>query len=90
MHQNSVLLKVLGIILFISFIVFLGSLGYYFIEGYSVLDAIYMTVITLTTTGFGEVEPLSVNGKIFTMILLLIGMGIVTYSISSLVSYIFS
>lgn len=88
--QSKVLLKILGIILFIGMVVFLGSLGYYFIEDYSPLDAVYMTIITLTTTGFGEVVPLTTNGKIFTMGLLLIGMGIVTYSISSIVTYIFS
>jgi voltage-gated potassium channel len=89
-YKNRILIKILGIIIFISFVVFLGSLGYYFIEGYPMLDAVYMTIITLTTTGFGEVIPLSEKGKIFTMFLLLVGMGIVTYSISSLISYIFS
>ncbi len=90
MDRNKILLKIFKIVIVISFIVFLGSLGYYFIEDYSVLDAIYMTVITLTTTGFGEVVPLTANGKIFTMGLLLVGMGIVTFSISSIISYIFS
>lgn len=90
MQVNKVFLKIIGIILFIGVVVFLGSLGYYFIEDYSALDAVYMTIITLTTTGFGEVVPLTVKGKLFTMALLLIGMGIVTYSISSIITYVFS
>lgn len=90
MIKDKVYLKILGIVLFLGVVVFLGSLGYYFLEDYTPLDAVYMTVITLTTTGFQEVVPLSTNGKIFTMGLLLIGMGIVTYSISSMASFIFS
>lgn len=90
MNKKKILYNVLKISAFIAVIVLTGSLGYYFIEGYSPLDAVYMTIITLTTTGFQEVVPLSPQGKIFTMGLLLIGMGIVTYSISSIATYIFS
>lgn len=62
-----------------------GTVGYVVIEGWSLLDAFYMTVITLTTVGFGEVHPLSSSGKIFTVFLVGSGVFVVTYSISFLV-----
>ena len=54
-----------------------GVSGYYFIEGFPLLDAVYMTVITLSTVGFREVHPLSPAGKIFTMFLIVTGFGMV-------------
>lgn len=61
-------------------VVILGVVGYRTIEGYSWLDALYMTVITLTTVGYREVQPLGVQGQIFTMLLLVGGLGIVFYT----------
>jgi len=60
-----------------------GTLGYRFLEGYSWLDATYMTVITLSTVGFQEVKPLSDAGKIFTMVLLVVGLGVVFYTVGA-------
>jgi voltage-gated potassium channel len=51
----------------------LGTLGYVLIEGWGAFDALYMTVITLTTVGYLEVHPLSVAGRAFTMALALGG-----------------
>ncbi len=56
-----------------------GAAGYVFIEGYSVLDALYMAVITITTVGFGEVQPLSEVGRGFTTFLILIGVVSLAY-----------
>jgi voltage-gated potassium channel len=65
-----------------------GSLGYYILfEGKSsYLDCLYMTVISLTTVGYGEVLPVSGNptAQIFTMLLITFGMGVILYSIGSL------
>ncbi|MGO9378129.1 MAG: potassium channel family protein [Dissulfurispiraceae bacterium] len=52
-----------------------GTAGYQLIEGWNFLDALYMTIITLTTVGYREVHELSPRGMIFTMILLLLGVG---------------
>jgi len=62
------LLLLLGLIL-------AGTLGYLHLEGMSLADSLYMTVITLTTVGFQEVQPLSVTGRLFTVALIFTGVG---------------
>ena len=52
-----------------------GTVGYMALEGWSIMDAFYMTVITLTTIGFAEVGPLDAASKLFTIALALVGIG---------------
>jgi voltage-gated potassium channel len=66
-----------------SLILIGGCVGFIVIEGWDVLEALYMTVITLTTVGFQEVHPLSGPGKIFTMFLIVSGVGFILYFLSS-------
>jgi voltage-gated potassium channel len=61
-------------------VVVVGTFGYMLIEGWSFLDALWMVVITVTTIGYGEVQPLSEVGRLFSLGLILFGVGIVTYS----------
>lgn len=68
----------------IAIIVILGTAGYMLLEGWNILDSLYMTVITITTIGFEEVHELSAEGQIFTIILIISSLGIVTYGISDL------
>ena len=56
-------------------IVFAGTVGYAVIEGWSLFDSLYMTIISLTTVGYGETHELSQSGKLFTMVLILSGIG---------------
>jgi voltage-gated potassium channel len=60
----------------------IGVLGYMVIVGMGLMDALYMTVITLSTVGYREVQPLGAAGQIFTMVLIFGGFGIVLYSAS--------
>jgi voltage-gated potassium channel len=56
-----------------------GTLGYMLIEGMSLIDGLYMTVITITTVGYEEVQPLGTTGRVFTMVLILTGVGTAFY-----------
>ncbi len=57
----------------------MGSLGYVAIEGWDFLDALYMTVITLSTVGFKEVHQISPVGQLYTMVLIFMGVGFFLY-----------
>jgi voltage-gated potassium channel len=59
-----------------------GVGGYVVLEGWSFLDALYMTVLTLTTVGFREIRPLDTSGQVFTMILILMGVGLALVAVS--------
>ena len=67
----------------------LGTSGYMVIEGWEALDALYMTVITLGTVGFREVHTLSSGGKVFTMMLIFFGVGVIGYIVGSLAQIMF-
>lgn len=76
------------LIMTILLVVLAGSLGYYllFAGSYPFIDCLYMTTISLTSVGYGEILPVSGNvpAQIFTMLLITIGMGIILYGISAL------
>jgi len=63
----------------------LGTAGYHLIERWTILDSLYMTVITLATVGFKEVGPLSVAGKTFTICLIIFGVTVVLWAVASLI-----
>ncbi len=62
--------------------------GYMWIEGYSLVDAVYMTVLALSTVGFGEVRPLSPAGRIFTVGVIVVGVSTGAYLFGTLAEYI--
>jgi voltage-gated potassium channel len=64
-----------------------GTAGYMIIEGWTLIESIYMTVITLTTVGYGEVHPLSRAGHVFTILLVVIGASFFLYIVGSLVQF---
>jgi voltage-gated potassium channel len=69
-------------------IVFIGTIGYEVIEGWSLLDSIYMTITTITTVGFREVHPLSDAGRIFTIFVIIGGVGGALYVLTSIMAYL--
>src|SRR6185369_1910825 len=78
----------------ISFLVLLmlisgGTIGFMSIEGWRLLDAAYMSVITLGTVGFKEVHDLSDGGKLFTMGLIVVGVSVLGYIVGSLAQIMF-
>lgn len=62
-------------------VLILGTSGYMLIEGWPLLEGLYMTVITITTVGYGEVRTVSEPGRIFTVFLIFAGMGIMAYTL---------
>jgi voltage-gated potassium channel len=60
-----------------------GTLWYHLVEGWTWLDAVYMTVITLATVGFGETNPLGERGRIFTISLILMGVMTIGYVVNT-------
>jgi voltage-gated potassium channel len=76
----------LSVILLIT-IIASGTLGYHLIEGWRVFDALYMTVITLSTVGFKEVHELSPDGKGFTIVLIICGTTTIAYTLSRLLQF---
>ena len=72
-------------ILFIVLALFIGgTIGYSIIEGWDIFDSLYMTIITLSTTGYREIKPLSDFGRIFTMVLIILGVSILFYMLGNL------
>ena len=88
MHQAARLLarlyhsRVAFILFVLLFLPVIGTCGYVLIEGWPWFDALYMSIITLTTVGYMEVHPLSGAGRIFTVFYLFFGVGTAFYSLT--------
>jgi voltage-gated potassium channel len=80
--------RLLNIVLLFSSVITFGSVGYVLIEGWSWIDAFYMAIITVTTVGFAEVHPLTPVGQLFTAVLVLLGVGSITYAFTALTNYL--
>ncbi len=74
--QQRLRLAILLVLLFLG----TGTLGYMILDGYPPLDAFFMTVITLSTVGYGEIHPLSGAGRLFTVLLILWGVGSIAFA----------
>jgi voltage-gated potassium channel len=66
-------------------VIALGTLGYVVLAGGSFIDALYMTIITVTTVGFKEAFPLTPVGKAFTIVLIVTGLGLVFYFLNTII-----
>ena len=74
--------KIIQIIGLVAFIIGFGTTGYMVLEGWNFWDSLYMTTTTLTTVGYREVHPLSFKGMLFTIILIVGGVGTVLYALT--------
>lgn len=72
------LLMLIGVVAF-------GTLGYHHFEDMTFFEAFYQTIITITTVGFSEIKPLSIEGRMMTIMIIFMGIGSVTYSFGQLV-----
>ncbi len=71
-------------VVLLNTLIFMGMLGYRYISDFKWLDALYMSVITVTTVGYGEITPLGPAGRIFTMFLLLASLFIIGFSLRAI------
>ncbi len=82
--------KIYTAIFLLAILLGAGVVGFKILSQLSWIDAFYMTVITITTVGFGEVQPLDESSKVFTILLILTSVVIVGYAISVITEYILS
>lgn len=89
--MKNILDSKITVALLLLLVVFMaGVIGFRFFSEYSWIDAFYMTVITITTVGYGEVMPLSPSEKVFVSLLIISSIFIVGYAISVITEYILS
>lgn len=74
--------ELLGGVLMLAGLLLTGTFWYWLIEKWSIADSIYMTVITLSTVGFGEIHPLTERSRLFTIFLILMGLFTITYIVN--------
>jgi voltage-gated potassium channel len=72
-----------GIIFFVLLIT-IGTIFYSHVESWQILDALYFSVVSLTTVGYGDLHPTHEITKIFTMLYILIGVGLLLYMIGTI------
>ena len=76
-------------LIILGFTIIVGTAGYMIIEKWHILDAIYMTIITISTTGFEEVHHLSQPGRFFTIIVIIMGIGSIAYTGGRAAQFVF-
>jgi len=81
--------KLLFAVMAMGMSLMMGVVGYYLLEGFSFLEALYMSVITISTVGFSEVKPLTTGGKIFTIFYIILNLGIFAFVVSTISTYLF-
>ena len=80
--------KIFILLITLTLISIFGTMGIVYIEGWPILDAFYFTIITLTTIGYGEIHPLSDAGRIFNLLIIVLGVGNTAYILSLVFQYV--
>lgn len=78
---------IISIVLFIALLA-TGSGGYMAIEGWNFFDALYMTVITIATVGYSEIHIISPAGRLFTLVLIFLGVGFFLYAVGNFIQFL--
>lgn len=86
----TTLRRLLYLITLLGAVLILGAAGYSITEGWPFIDSLYMTVITVATVGFKEVRPLSDLGKYYTIIVILVGVGVLGFTLSNFTAFLVS
>ncbi|AWX45454.1 Potassium channel protein [Flagellimonas maritima] len=84
LFRSKIVLALFLMLLVLSF----GVVGYKFISGFTWIEAVYMTIITVTTVGFSEVKPLDADAKVFTVFLIVTSVFIFGFAISVITEYL--
>lgn len=87
--DNIIVLRIIIALSILAVVFVVGSFGYHFLEGMQFFDGFYMTFITITTIGFAELTNLSQSGRILTMVLFVMGIGVISYIASQTTHLIF-
>ncbi len=88
MDSKKIVQRLLGSVMLLAITLAVGAIGFHMIEGYGLVDSLYMTVITMGTVGFGIVGEgeFSPEGKIFAIFLIIFTIGVFTYAITTITS----
>lgn len=84
--MNDIRYSVIRVVILLLFVIIAGTVSYHVVEGWPWFDSLYMTVITITTTGYSEVRQPSAAGRTISMVLMFVGVGIFLYSINIFMS----
>lgn len=87
--DNIVAVRIATAVTILIVIFMLGTIGYHFLEDMDFFDGFYMTFITITTIGFSELKNLTDAGRIFTMIIFVMGIGVISYIASQTTQLLF-
>jgi voltage-gated potassium channel len=74
----------------LALIIFVGTIGYMIVEGWTLIESFYMTIITISTVGFKEVHDLTTGGRLFTGLLIMGSFGTFAYAVRAISTYVFS
>ncbi len=80
--------RLITALILLVIVIEIGTIGYILIEKWGAVDSLYMTVITIASVGFMEVNPLSQTGRIFTIFLIIFGMGVLLFGISTFTAFL--
>jgi voltage-gated potassium channel len=81
--------KVLTAMIMALFLIITGTFCYHLLEGWSFIDSVYFTAVTLTTIGYGDIYPITDTGKIFTVFFVFAGVGTFLFSLTIIAEYVF-